>query len=141
MAKSTGKIGYGCWLRIGDGSSPEVYTTILEVFDIGPVGETASLVEFTHHQSPNRAREYKHGLIDGEEVSIIANWVTGNASQALVRTAFTGETVDSWQLVTPDSDDVLTFDAIVTHWDGTWPLDDRSQLSFTLKISGPVTIT
>jgi predicted secreted protein len=144
MSASQGKIGFGTLLKIGDGASPEVFTTIPECFSIAPVGATAPLVDFTHHESPNRTKEWKHGVKDGDEISVQGNYLATNANQQLVRTAFDDETTDNWQLVLTTAagatEETFSFAAIVTHWDVDPQLEDRRVFNFTLKRTGAVSV-
>lgn len=141
MSTSNGKIGFGTLIKIGDGASPEVFTTIGEHFQSSPVGATKPLVDFTHHESPNTFREYKCGVADGDEINASANWVASETGQAAVRTAFNAGTPYNFQVISPDTDETAAFAAIVTHHDVDRPLDDRQVFNFTLKITGNITYT
>jgi len=139
MAASEGKIGFGTTLGIGDGASPEVFTTIGEIFSPIKVGETKPLVDFTHHQSPNAFREFKVGIAEGDEVALQCNWVVSETGQEAARTAFDGGEPVNFEVVAPDSDETVTFPGIVTHHDVDRPLDNKQVFNLTVKIAGPLT--
>lgn len=141
MAASQGKIGFGTLLKIGDGASPEVFTTIGEIFSNIMVGASKPLVDFTHHESPNTFREFKCGVAEGDELSIQANWVASETGQAAVRTAFTAGTPYNFKVVAPDTDETADFSGIVIHHDVDRPLDDRQVFNMTLKIAGSISYT
>lgn len=141
MAQTEGKIGYGTLIKIGDGASPEVFTTIGEVFAIGPVGATKPLVDFTHHESPNKFKEFKVGIAEGDEISVSANWVVNETGQDAVRTAFDAGEIVNFTVTAPDSDEVATFPAIITHHDVDRPLEDRQVFNLNVKIAGAIVYT
>lgn len=141
MAQTQGKIGFGTLLGIGDGASPEVFTTIGENFLIGPLGADKTLVDFTHHESPNTWKEWKVGVADGTELSCSANWVANETGQEAVRTAFNAGEIINFELQAPDTDETATFPAIITHHDVDRPLEDRQTFNFSVKIAGAIVYT
>lgn len=77
------KIGAGSELRLGDGASPQVYTKVADITNVGPVGQTAAEVEVTPIDALER--EYIGGLKEGNSVSITANYVASNADHKTFR--------------------------------------------------------
>ena len=78
-------LGKGATLGLGDGASPQVYTTIAEVLRCGPIGSTNPEVNVTNLDST--AQEYIAGLADGNTVEFEFNWVVGNTEQQSLRTS------------------------------------------------------
>ena len=78
-------LGKGAQLGLGDGASPQVYTTIAEVLRVGPIGSTNPEVDVTNLDST--AREYIAGLPDGLNVEFEMNFVVGNAQQQSLRSS------------------------------------------------------
>lgn len=141
MAETTARLGFGLLFQVGDGASPEVFTTLLEVFDLPEIGEEAELKEATHHQSPNGAREWIRGLKDGTEFEILAN-LAWDATQIAVKTKFDASTRPHCKVVAPlASPKTAAFTAIVLGWSWQPPIDDRMVFKGRFKISGGVTIT
>lgn len=136
MSQSQGSIGFGTLFQIGDGASPEVFTTIGEIFSEIMVGATKPLVEVTHHESPNAFREFITGIAEGDEISIQANWVDNELGQSKVRAAFDGGEMVNFIVRSPSSEEYVYFPGIVTHHDVTRPLDDKQVFNCTVKIAG-----
>lgn len=132
---------HGTILAIGDGASPEVFTTITERFKIPKIGGKKDLIDFSNHDTVGYKDYEVADLADGEEMAIECNEIPGNAAQELVRTAYANATKDNWKVTYKDgSYDV--FEAVVLAM-GTDPseLDGRVVFGFTLKIAGAITRT
>lgn len=78
-------LGSGAELGLGDGASPQVYTTIAEVLRCGAIGSTNNEVDVTNLDST--AKEFIAGLADGNTVDFDVNWLVGNTEQASLRTS------------------------------------------------------
>ncbi len=141
MAASQGVIGYGTLVKRGDGGSPEVFTTIAEVIEVGTPEQETSDIEFTHMESPNSFKEYKPGLKEPGEVSMKCNAVltnsTQNATTGIIADQLNG-TTRNWKIVFPDLT-TCSFSGYVKKVKVEPPINDRETLSFTIKISGPAT--
>lgn len=68
-------------LKLGDGASPEVFTTIAEVLRCGPIGQQTAEVEVTHLSSTSK--EFIGGLPEGATVEFGLNFVGGTQQTAL----------------------------------------------------------
>lgn len=133
---SVGLFGLGTLLKLHDGVS--TYTTILEVTDISGPSMSADSVEYTNHSSPNFTREFKPGLVDPGEVTFNVNWVPTNATHNLtagLAYLLRNRLSRSFQLVFPDGT-TWTFDAFVTGYEVTAPIDDKLGCDVTLKVTG-----
>jgi hypothetical protein len=125
-------------IALGDGSSPESFDKVDEVFSIGPVGGKKTLIDFSNHDSVD-FMEYQVGdLADGDEIAVEANEIPGNTSQEAVRTANTAAGVNNWQVTYRDGT-TETFPGIITALQ-TDPseLDGRVVFRFTVKIAGAI---
>jgi len=78
MAATEAQIAYLTLLKMGDGSSPETFTTIAEVKSINGFGFTASEVNATHMESPNGYEEFVAGLKTGDTMTIRLNGIRSN---------------------------------------------------------------
>ena len=74
-------LGAGSTLRLGDGASPEVFTTIAEVLRCGAIGQSAGEIEVTHLSSTSK--EYIGALPEGSTVEFSLNFVGGTQQNAL----------------------------------------------------------
>ena len=109
--------GYGTLFQVGDGASPEVFTSIAEVFDVPIPQSTTDLIEVTHYTSANSRKEYINGLIDTDEFTATMNFIPGDATQdpptGLIATQAAG-TTKNYRIVLPDSvQTTVTFAAVV----------------------------
>lgn len=78
----------GKWqFYLGSAASPQVYTSLTEVFEVSGVGATSSLVDVTNFDSTANTREYIAGLADGAEFTVSCNYVAGSSSQEMAMTA------------------------------------------------------
>lgn len=78
MAVTEAQIGYGSLLKLGNGASPEVFTTIAEVKSINGFGFTNTEVNVTHMESPNGWEEFIGGLKTGDTMTILCNAIRTN---------------------------------------------------------------
>lgn len=128
------KLGAGSSLKLGDGASPQVFTTIAEVLRCGSIGVTAAEIEVTNLSSTTK--EYIGALLEGATVEFQLNFVGGTQQNALrdgVRTTkdfrmqFSDNTQAAFSMV------ILGFMR-----DETTP---ESQLTATVngRITGPIT--
>ncbi len=143
MAATEGQIGYGTLIKLGDAASPEVFTTIGELFTIGPVGAEKPIVDFTHHESPNKFKEFRVGIAEGVEVVCNCNFIASNVGQDTVRTFFDAEDPINFQVVGPAGTNAETaaFSALITQHDVDRPLEDRQTFNFTIKITSSIVYT
>lgn len=138
MAEQVGGIFFE---RGGDGS-PLSYTRICEVKSLSGVGETNALVEVTTF-CDGGSRRYIGGLADGAEITVEANYdaLSSNISQLI--TDQKNKIVHDYRIVVEDGGSpqtTLTFEAIPLSWTLNPSVDDVDTISFTYKISGPITI-
>lgn len=121
---------YGCILKRGA-------TTIAQVRDITGPGLSLDTLDVTTHDSTDAWREFVGGLKDGGEVSLELVWDPDNASQTLLRTDLDGRTISSWSITFVDpTPAVVTFNALVTAFDPSAPVEDELTVSATLKVTG-----
>lgn len=71
MTESTGEIGIGVKLKLGDGATPtEAFTEIANVKDIKWGGRDAGEVDFTHLGSTGGYKEFRQGFKDPGTVTL-----------------------------------------------------------------------
>lgn len=140
MPASSAQVTNGTVIKRGDGASPEVFTSIPEVFNIEPPADEATEIDVTHLTST--AMEFKFGLSDNGAVTCEMNYVHNDATQEALRTDKTNKTLRNFQIVYPDSVETHAFAAYVTQFriNGV-PVNERLTATAVLRISGAVTIT
>ena len=132
-------LGKNATLGLGDGASPQVYTTIAEVLRCGPIGSTNPEVDVTNLDST--AKEYIAGLADGNTVDFDVNFLAGNTQQASLRTSqAAGSTVNlkmTWQ-TSPNTLAQFNF-VLLTFEMGETTADGQVTASISGRISGAIT--
>lgn len=125
----------------GNGGTPEVYTRICQVREISGLGQTNDLVDVTTFCSEG-SREYIGGLADGEEVTIGMNYETSSAQIAAMIADVNNKATRAFRLVIDSGSPsvIISFSAAAIGWVLNPAVDDANQISFTLKISGDITI-
>lgn len=98
--------GFGSLFQVGDGMSPETFTTIAELNSITPGKMSTSVLDVTHHQSPNDHTEQKPGLKSTAAFTIAGNYIPTDATQKnLARglaALWAGRTIANFQIVLAD---------------------------------------
>lgn len=129
-------IGYDSSYRIWDSTLPvPALVDIGEVFNITPPGGTADRIDATHMKSPGRRREYISGLIDSGEASFEINFVPGSATDQFLRRLLSSGEIVEHQIEFPNGVTV-TYDAAVTGYEKSVPVDDRITATVTVAPSG-----
>lgn len=135
---------YGTLLQIGDGGSPEAFTTIAEVTEISGPSLALDPLDVTAHTSPGAFREFIGGLLDGGEITATINYVptegTHDAGTGLLADMI-ARTVRNFNLIFPDTGATSwRFPALVTAFEPAEPVDDRLSAEITLKVAGQPTL-
>jgi predicted secreted protein len=128
---------------IGYDSKYEVYysgnfVAVGEVIEISPGEETADRVDATHYQSPGRRRERIAGLIDVGTGTVRINWIPGSATDQMIRAMKVSGEVAEHRITFPNAETVV-YDAVITGFSKSLPIDDRMTASFTFEVSGDET--
>lgn len=132
---------YGTQFLRGDGADPEEFDTIAELGDIDGPGVEQETIDVTSHSSPSRYREHIGGLLDGGEVSFPLNYDPALHDQFLSDIEDTQPR--SYRVLFPAAPDGpgggLEFQAIMTGFTWSFPVEDKMETNFTFKVTGPVT--
>lgn len=137
MASTDVTIGYGVQVRIGRGATP-TWTDVVGLADTGFPEAVADKIEATHHQSPNRTKEYVPGLIDNGEVAMTIHWVPGSPIDVLLRAIHaSGETVQI-EFTAPNGGDAEAFAGYLQTLTPAAPLNDLMMYEAGFVINGRV---
>lgn len=136
---------FGTLIKMGDGASPEVFTTIAEVRDISGPSWALGTEEVTNHDSAGW-REYIPTLLEAGEVSFDINF-KGDATQGFaagsVYAAMTGKVKKNFTITLPSgvgaTNDVLSFAGYVTGFELAAPVEGVLSASLTIMITGATT--
>lgn len=92
MTVSSGKTGRGVKFEVGDGQSPENWTTVANVTTINPTGRDSEEIDFTTLLSDGGFRELRQGFkdpgtigityhldpTDASHQDVLAKWLSGD---------------------------------------------------------------
>ena len=139
-----GDIGMGVLLKRGNGASPEQFTAVAELINLGGPSLSMDTVETTHTSSTNKYREFIAGLLDAGEVTFEVNWLPADATHKEA-TGFLADMkariVRNYQLIWPDAGTTTwTIACLITGCEPAAPLEDRMTASITLKVTGDPTL-
>ena len=125
--------------------SPYAYETIEEVKSLSGLGKTNPLIDTTSFDST--AREYIAGLADGSEISVECVRVhTASSKQDNLISDVNNKLTSGFQLIltnestSPNLTKTYTFNAVCLSWTIAPSFDDANMISYTLKISGDITV-
>ena len=103
----------GMTLGIGDGGTPESFTTIGGITDMPNIAPSKSVKDRT--SMGDSIRYYGLGIEEPPSFTLSVFWNPDDAQQSSLDTAYTNETQDNYRITCPDDDDTTyTFKAIVT---------------------------
>lgn len=134
-------IGHGATFGIGNGATPtEAFTTVAEVTSISMPSLSRDTVDVTDMASTERYRQFIAGLRDGGEVELELALTAAGYTALLAK--YNQNAANNYKITLPDSPaSSLVFSGLLTDLPGELPLDDKSSLSVTFKVSGKPTWT
>lgn len=135
---------FGTLLKIGDGGSPETFTTIAEVRTISGPELTRDTVDVTSHDSPANWEEVIATILRSGNVTFGINYLpthaTHDASTGLIKDMTDG-TLRNFQLVMSDAANTTwSFAAYVVGFNPNFDHDAEINAEVTLKPSGQPTL-
>lgn len=136
---------FGTLLKMGDGQSPEVFTTIAEIRSISGPSFQADVLDATVHNTATPWREFISGLLDGGEIQMELNFIPTGATHTAAASggllyAFRNREQANYQLVFPDSGNTTwTIPALVTGFEMSADPAEILSASVTFKVNGAPT--
>ena len=129
----------GMLIKIGNGASPQVFTTISEIKTFsGPTG-SAAVIDVTDLSST--AKEKRMGLADEGQLSFTINYIPDNTQHTLLRTRRASRVETDFKMVFTDDSPSTTwsFSAFVTGFAVSGAVDNVVEANVTLEITGSIT--
>lgn len=131
---------HGTLLKMGNGATPETFSTIAEVEDIDGPDMSLNTEDVTHHGSTGGWEEHVGTTLSGGDVGFAINYVPTAPTQAALVTAMTNREETNFQVVYPNAGaDGFGFAALVTSFKPKAPVKGKLAADVKLKITGPVT--
>lgn len=138
MAATEAQIAYLTLLQLGDGSSPEIFTTIAEVKSINGFGFSASEVNATHMESPNGYEEFVAGLKTGDTMTVRMNAIRANMIST--KTVWDAGLRKNFQLNLPSTLPDYDFSAVPLSWHtGELTPSGLVEVEVTARLTGAIT--
>ncbi len=131
-------IASGTLLKVGDGASPEVFTTVPEVTKLAGPAVKFDLLDVTSHDSAGFFREFIPGLADGDNISGEINWVPANAVHKSLRVDSYARTLRNFQVIFPPgaADDTVDVATYITQIEPKSDIGAVQIAALTLKVTG-----
>lgn len=138
MAGTQAFLGAGTIIERGDGASPQVFTSILEVVSFGSLGAQNDLIEATHLLST--AKEYIYGLADGIQTPLVVNYKPADPTHiGLINDNRTRRAVDMKLKMTQFSPLLtFTFTVLVLGISINYEPNNVVHMTSTLKFTGAI---
>lgn len=136
-------LGYGSVFQVQTESSPDNYVDMAEVISITPPSFSLDQVDVTHMASPNRNREFISGLNDPGECSFDINFIPGNATDDRMFELLslpTGTSRARNCRISYPNGVTWSFQAELTGYEPTVPVDDKMTATVTFKVSGSISV-
>ena len=128
----------GTLIQIGDGGSPETFTTIAKVNQITGPSPTEEFIDVTSLDSTSGYREFLPSFKDGGEVSLEVSLVPTTHND--LQSKFEAQTIHNFKIVWPDAgSSTVSFAAYVQSIAPTAQVGDKVGATITLRVSGAVT--
>lgn len=139
-----GFAAFGTELKIGDGGSPENFTTIAEVVEVTGPPLSADTADTTNHDSTDAYEESVVTVLRTGEVTFDINYLptdsTHDASSGLLND-YENKTKRNFEVIfSNDSNTKWSFSAYVTGFEPSAPHDDKLDASVTLKVTEKPTL-
>jgi hypothetical protein len=124
----------------GDGASPEVFSKICNVTDLGGLGAQNALVEATNTCSDG-SKEYIPGLADGAEFTLTTNYHMSDEVRGAMMDDVDNKATRHFQVRFENGSPTETyaFSVACLGWELQPSLTDPNRVVFTFKISGAIT--
>ena len=119
------------------------YTTVAEIKTLQFSGGKVDLEDVTNMDSPGAFREKVPTLLDGGDLSLSGNYVSGDAGRTAFNTAFLGRTLVACKVVLPmapgqtTTGDSFTFNGYVTENNIDLQFDKVASFSAKITVTGP----
>lgn len=134
---------FGTLLKIGDGASPEDFTTVAELRTISGPSLSADTIDVTTHNTPTPFRRFIAGLLDGGEVTFDINFIPTEATHGYstgILKDMTDRARRNFQIVWPDTGSTTwLLPTVITGFEPSSDPADVLMASVTLKVAGPPT--
>lgn len=135
---------FGTLLQMGDGATPEAFTTIAEVGDIAGPALSSDTAEATNHSSTDGMEEVVPTILRTGQVTFPINFVPTAVTQGYTAGLlyhWKQRTKKNWKLIFPDgSSTTWQFAAFIVGFAPKAPVNGILSADITLKVTGSPTL-
>jgi Lambda phage tail tube protein, TTP len=141
---SSATLATGTLLKVGDGASPEVFTTIAEIASLEAPELSRNEIDVSTHNVGEE--EILTGMLRKGKINVTINYLPGNATHnyaAGLLKFIKDNTVKNYQFTWPASagSGTWSFAAYVTNFKPLGGLDVARQAQVSLRIAGAITLS
>lgn len=138
MAATAAQSGFGTLLKMGDGASPEVFTTIAEITDIAGPNYAAPTLDALNNDSPSSAMErISNRFYDAESVTFTIQSLISNATHLSVLATLKAFTKKNFTVTYPNGTGEA-FSGFVSEFKRKAPIKDKLTADVKIDITGPI---
>lgn len=136
---TTGAFKEGWGMRISDGQPSPTFNELEQILEPPALGNTGELIETTNHQSLG-SKEFIGGLLDGEELSVQCNYISGATVQTQLREASKASENVNAEIYISDGVTLETFEVelVVLGAQINLATAEQNKITFNLKVSGVI---
>lgn len=140
---TTAVLGSTTIVKIGNGSSPQTFTTVHEVRNVQGFGRSRALIDVTHLLSPNSYREFIAGLKDGKQFTMMCNFDPSQSTHVTLMSDVEDGTARAYKITFPQFTPDKTYNFTGLCIDADLPVspDAEVTITFTIKPTGAITET
>lgn len=134
----------GTLVKLGNGASPEVFTTIGQVRSVAGPTTKATVQDVTTHSTSGNWMEKLATLIDPGSLSFPINYDSADATHAFATglwQSLINLTQKNFKCILPGSNGTMTFAGYITSHSFSLPVDNVIQAAIEILINGAITAT
>lgn len=135
---SLGEKSHGAGFAIGNGASPEVFTSLNEPTNIPPLGGTSGLIDASNHDSVDYMDYLVKALAEGNEIKVQANYIEDDAGLTAFDAAFADKAEHNFKYSLANGEYYI-FPGRCLSWDIIGgEMDDMIRVEYGIKIVGAI---
>lgn len=134
------KAAFGTLLKIGNGATVEVFSTVLGVRNLGGPEYALETIDVTHHSSASSYRETVASFLSAGTVNFDLLYDSADTQHLQLFTDFSARTLRNFQVLFTDTGtSTHSFSAYISQMSLSAPIDDAVTMSVVLTVSGAAT--
>jgi predicted secreted protein len=131
----------GSALKLGDGGSPEVFTTVAEVLNISGPQLDSETIDVTNMDSPGSYREFLQSFKNAGTVTFGINFQPNISSHSGLVSLFNAGTKRNWKIVFPNvAANEWQFNGYIKSINNNFDPGSQIKADITIQVSGQSTL-